>query len=107
MVLEFYVAHPSIKRSPIKSDVLKFKDDQGEDIYVPKLLSEVSLTDVYLDFKKANPSVIIGEAAFRKLRPRELRRMTKRHLDMCGCRRAHRAALPRACPCVNLLRVSR
>ena len=66
---------------------------------VPKLLSEVSLTDIYLDFKEAYPLYIIGERAFRYLRPKELRRMKQRHLDMCGCRSAARAssALSAAC----------
>jgi hypothetical protein len=53
---------------------------------VPKLLSEVSLADVYLDFRAALPDVNIRERAFRYLRPQELRRMKMRHLEMCGCR---------------------
>ena len=86
IVHDFYVAHPSIKRSPIKSDVLKIKDEHGVVQDVPKLLSEVSLTDVYLDFRAAHPDVNIRERAFRYLRPQELRRMKMRHLEMCGCR---------------------
>ena len=41
--------------------------------------------DVYLDFDKKHPGKL-KESAFRALRPPELRRMSKRHLDMCGCR---------------------
>eukprot|EP00966_Prymnesium_polylepis_P163867 3788533-Prymnesium_polylepis.1 len=88
LVHQFYIDHPSIKRSPIASDVLTLKTGPNPEdrIKVAKLLSEVSLTDVYLDFRKAHPDVKIGERSFRKLRPQELRRMTTRHLDMCGCR---------------------
>ena len=50
LVYEFYVGHPSIKRSPIASDVLLIKDEHGERQPVAKLLSEISLTDVYVDF---------------------------------------------------------
>ena len=85
---KFYVDHPSIKRSPIANDVLWLRTGPGKEdrVKVAKLLSEVSLTDVYLDFIRAHPDVKIGERSFRKLRPQELRRMTTRHLDMCGCR---------------------
>ena len=85
-VHDFYVAHPSVKRSPIKSDVLQIKDADGVVQAVAKLLSEVSLTDIYLDFRLAHPHWRIGERSFRYLRPKELRRMKQRHLDMCGCR---------------------
>ena len=88
MVHKFYIEHPSIKRSPIANDVLWIKTGPGKDDRerVSKLLSEVSLTDVYMDFKKAYPLTLIGERSFRALRPLELRRMKTRHLDMCGCR---------------------
>lgn len=49
------------------------------------------MTDVYDDFIKAHPDVKIGERAFRSLQPAEMRRMTARQLNMCGCRRAHRS----------------
>ena len=85
LVHKFYVDHPGIKRSPLRGDVLHLKDEHGERQPVAKLLSEVSLTDVYLDFEKAHPG-LLKERAFRYLAPPELRRMTRRHLDMCGCR---------------------
>ena len=86
LVLDFYIAHPSIKRSPLTGDTLKlWSEEEGQRVIVAKLLSEVSLTDVYLDFEKAHPGKL-KESAFRALRPPELRRMSKRHLDMCGCR---------------------
>ena len=91
LVLDFYVAHPSIKRSPIAGDVLKLKQPDGSFALTAKLLSEISLTDVFLDFKKEYPDVRIEESKFRYLRPVELRRMKMRHLEMCGCRWA-------ACP---------
>ena len=99
LVHDFYVAHPSIKRSPIASDVLKLKDASGEVQLVAKLLSEVSLTDVYLDFVKQHPDVKIKERSFRYLRPPELRRMKTRHLEMCGCRRANHRAHPASLAC--------
>jgi len=84
-VLDFYIGHPSIKRSPMKSDMLQMKDANGEKVLVAKLLSEVSLTDVSIDFEKKHPG-LLKERAFRELRPPELRRMSRRQLDMCGCR---------------------
>ena len=83
---DFYIAHPSIKRSPIAGDVLKLKQPDGSFAPTAKLLSEISLTDVYLDFVKEHPEVKIGERSFRYLKPVELRRMKMRHLEMCGCR---------------------
>ena len=59
IVHDFYVAHPSIKRSPIKSDVLKIKDEHGVVQDVPKLLSEVSLTDVYLDMNGRDNGALV------------------------------------------------
>ena len=52
--------------------------DGKKNVRVTKLLCEVSLTDVYLDFQKAHPEVKIGERAFRSLQPPEMRRMTAR-----------------------------
>ena len=99
MVHDFYVAHPSIKRSPIAGDVLKLKQPDGSFALTAKLLSEISLTDVFLDFQKEYPDVKIGESKFRYLRPVELRRMKMRHLEMCGCRWAARPpSLARARP---------
>ena len=88
LVHQFYLTHPSIKRSPIANDVLKLKDANGDVQLVAKLLSEVSLTDVYLEFMEQHPGIKIKERSFRHLAPPELRRMKTRHLDMCGCRRA-------------------
>jgi len=76
-VLDFYIGHPSIKRSPMKSDMLQMKDANGEKVLVAKLLSEVSLTDVYIDFEKKHPG-LLKERAFRELRPPELRRSSER-----------------------------
>ena len=96
LVHKFYIEHPSIKRSPLESDVIWVRTGPGKDDRekVAKLLSEVSLTDVYLDFKEAHPQVLIGERSFRKLRPVELRRMKTHHLDMCGCRHAPAGTRP-------------
>ena len=93
LVYDFYVEHPSVKRSPMLSDVIRMRDrwgnlvygDDGKPMTVARLLSEASLTDVYLDFEKKHPG-LLKERAFRDLRPPELRRMSRRHLDMCGCR---------------------
>ena len=87
MVHDFYVAHPSIKRSPIAGDVLKIKQADGSYVLTAKLFSKISLTDVFLDFQLEYPDVKIKERSFRYLRPAELRRMKTRHLEMCGCRR--------------------
>ena len=86
LVHDFYIAHPSIKRSPIAGDVLKLKQPDGSFTPTAKLLSEISLTDIYLDFVKEHPGVRIRERSFRYLKPVELRRMKMRHLEMCGCR---------------------
>ena len=92
LVYDYYVGHPSIKRSPMKGDTLLLRGADGvRNVAVQKLLCEVSLTDVYDDFIKAHPDVKIGERAFRSLQPAEMRRMTARQLNMCGCRRAHRS----------------
>ena len=85
LVHEFYLNHPGVKRSPLRGDALLLPDGKGGKVRVAKLLSEVSLTDIYLDFERAHPGVL-KERAFRYLAPPELRRMTLRHLDMCGCR---------------------
>eukprot|EP00900_Chrysochromulina_parva_P027177 jgi/Chrpa1/9093/Chrysochromulina_OHIO_Genome00017919-RA len=60
LVLDFYIGHPSIKRSPMKSDMLQMKDANGEKVLVAKLLSEVSLTDVSIDFEKKRPRAAQG-----------------------------------------------
>ena len=86
LVHDFYIAHPSIKRSPIAGDVLKLKQPDGSFTPTAKLLSEISLTDIYLDFAKEHPGGGIRERSFRYLKPVELRRMKMRHLEMCGCR---------------------
>ena len=39
IVHDFYVAHPSIKRSPIKSDILKIKDEHSVNARPPKTIT--------------------------------------------------------------------
>ena len=50
--------------SPLLSDTLQlWSEAEGKKVLVAKLLSEVSLTDVYRDFEKAHPDLPKERAA--------------------------------------------
>jgi hypothetical protein len=57
-------------------------------IRVGKLLCEIGLQQLYLEFLEANPEMRgkIGERSFRYLMPPQMRRMAKRYMSMCGCK---------------------
>eukprot|EP00965_Chrysotila_dentata_P000576 18710-Pleurochrysis_carterae.AAC.2 len=88
LVHNYYIDHANVKRSPIKGNVIYLRDKSGVKQPVAKLLCEVSITLVYDDFLRDYPDmkVHVSERSSRSLAPAEMRRITKRHLNMCGCR---------------------
>ena len=76
---------------------------QGEDCHA-KLLSEVSLTDIYLDFKAAHPSAVIGERSFRKLRPLELPRRIRSIHSSEICIGSIQVRSSEICSCVQVFK---
>jgi hypothetical protein len=100
----FVFNHPNIRTSPISSDTLKVPNEDGVKVDVPKLLLEISRTELYLQFKTAteeynkaflntpakdrlhaHPIATIGERTFRYLLPPQCRKMDERHMEMCAC----------------------
>jgi hypothetical protein len=92
------LAHPQVVQSPITSDTLLLPDrETGLTICVPKLLLEISIRELHNDLiappksgglaeaRDAEGHVIISDSVLRCLLPPQLRKMTERHKQMCGC----------------------
>lgn len=94
LICEFVTEHPLIVASPISTDTVWIMGDDGEKVRVPKLLCQIPLAHLYAEFRdkhvfdaEARPDgVHVGERSFLYLLPPQLRRMTDRHKEMCGCR---------------------
>ena len=95
---QWFVDHPLVVQSPIKGDVLLLKDPLNSKVKVktPKLLLQVPITELYDDLmgtgtlgkdwaKKPDGSPLICDTSFRALKPPQLRTMSSRHKQMCGC----------------------
>ena len=85
----FVLEHRHVRPSPIHRDTVLIRDTDGrETIRVGKLLCEIGLQQLYLEFIAANPELkgVIGERSFRYLMPPQMRRMHKRYMSMCGCK---------------------
>ena len=89
--------HPDVVTSPNSNDTLLVAGPDGEKIRVPKLLLQCSYVQLHNDLIKSQQEggfapardesgkVVISDTALRLHRPQELRPMTKRHKQMCGC----------------------
>ena len=89
--------HPQVVQSPIAKDTLYVKGADGTKTQVTKLLLQCSYVQLHNDLIKSpqaggfggardeSGKVVISDTALRLHRPQELRPMTKRHKQMCGC----------------------
>jgi hypothetical protein len=92
------LGHPHVIQSPITNDTLLIVNQEtGIMIRVPKLLIEISVRELHNDLlelpesgglaeaRDAEGKVIISDSVLRCLLPPQLRKMTARHKQMCGC----------------------
>ena len=89
--------HTDVIQSPIVNDTLLIKNRLGVKTPVPKLLLRIPVHELHNDMIKPvseggfslarNPEgkVIISDTSLRKHLPPQLRRMSDRHKQMCGC----------------------
>lgn len=78
-----------MRPSPISKDtILVVGPDGKKTVRVGKLLCEIGLQQLYLEFIETNPHLrtVIGERSFRYMMPPQMRRMQKRYMAMCGCK---------------------
>lgn len=86
-VHEYLTHHPSCRVSPSPKDTLLVRGPDGKrNIRVPRVLTEVSRTRLFQQFREAHPLIHIRERTFRSLFPKNFRRLTKRQ-ESCGCAR--------------------
>jgi hypothetical protein len=95
-LLQWILDHPSVVPSPISKDTLLVRNpDTGVKERVGKLLLEISVRELHndlLDDKKGlkearneKGEVLISDTALRYLLPKQIRKMTACHKQMCGC----------------------
>jgi len=91
--------HPQVLESPIVNDtILIYNPLTGKkDKCVPKLLLMISVRELHNDLLKPveeggfeyawteDGKVLISDTMLRSLKPKELKTMTERHKQMCGC----------------------
>ena len=94
---DWVLAHPHVVVSPIANDTRLVVDPKTHlDVRVACLLREVSVRELHNDLIKpveegglacarVDGKVIISDTALRYLLPAQLKRMTQRHKQMCGC----------------------
>mmetsp|Transcript_5084 Transcript_5084/g.7971 ORF Transcript_5084/g.7971 Transcript_5084/m.7971 type:complete len:182 (+) Transcript_5084:2-547(+) len=94
---EWILDHPSVVPSPITNETLLIADPDNptHKKRVAKLLLEISIRELHNDLlheerglvtvRNEKGDVLISDTALRYLVPEQLRRMTKRHKQMCGC----------------------
>jgi hypothetical protein len=84
-VFKFISEHPHVRASPSKKDTVLIRGTDGRrDQRVPRMLIEISRTQLYLEFCRRHTNINIGERTFRSLFPKNFRRLTKRY-ESCGC----------------------
>jgi hypothetical protein len=95
---QWILGHPRVIQSPITNDTLLIRNrETGVITRVPKLLIEISIRELHNDLielpesgglaeaRDAEGKVIISDSMLRCLLPPQLRKMTERHKQMCGC----------------------
>ena len=85
LVHEFLMDNTHIRTSPSPKDTLLVRGPDGKrNVRVPRMLVEVSRTQLFRDFLEEHPDIKIRERTFRGLFPKNFRRLTKR-FESCGC----------------------
>jgi hypothetical protein len=97
-LVKWILEHPHIIQSPLVSDTLMiFNPETGQKERTNKLLCEVSIRELHNDMiapvaegglaeaHDSSGNVRISDSALRYLLPSQIRRMTARHKQMCGC----------------------
>ncbi len=85
------INHPNVIDSPIARDTLLIKDPEtGQKKRTGKLLLEISVRELHNNLLEPTVNgglgeVLISDTALRYLLPPQLRPMTERHKQMCGC----------------------
>ena len=89
--------HPDVVESPCSNDTILVKGVDGKKTPVAKLLLQCSYVKLHNDMIKSpeeggfagardkSGKVIISDTALRLNRPKNLKPMTNRHKQMCGC----------------------
>jgi hypothetical protein len=91
------VDHPRVVNSPTANDtLLVLNEESGKKERVGKLLIEISVRELHNDLispasdgglaaARVDGKVIISDTALRYLLPPQLKPMTEKHKQMCGC----------------------
>ena len=98
---DWILSHPRVVQSPIASDTLLVRNaETGKKERVGKLLLEISVRELHNDListatgglvdglpeaRDAKGKVVISDTSLRYLLPPQLKAMTERHKQMCGC----------------------
>ena len=93
-VHEWIRKHLMVIESPIMNDMVRIPDpqDNTKTIKTSKLLLSISVRELHnnmvklLDVAKSPAGdVLISDTKLRQILPKQIRRMSKRHKEMCGC----------------------
>ena len=92
-VYSFIENHPNVIHSPIMNDCVSVKDigDPTTVHKVPKLLLQVSIRELHNDLIEQLPEAskdgipLVSDAKLRQMIPPQLKKMTERYKQMCGC----------------------
>ena len=92
-VLSFIENHPNVVQSPIMNDYVSVKDKADPSVVhkLPKLLLQVTIQELHNDLIDQLPEAsedgvpLISDTKLRQMMPRQVKKMTDRYKEMCGC----------------------
>ena len=92
-VVSFIKNHPNVVQSPIMNDYVSVKDTVDPSVVqkVPKLLLQVSIRELHNDLIEQLPEAskdgipLISDTKLREMMPPQVKKMTERYKEMCGC----------------------
>ena len=96
-VQEWVLKHPEVVQSPLVNDTLLVPDEDGVKQRVPKHLLRISVWELHNDLMNrdervgcpaaydADGNLIISDTTLRNIMPKNVKRITERHKQLCGC----------------------
>ena len=92
-VKDFYLQPDVTRQIPGKTEVIKTKTETGEAVILPKHVMVMTLEDAFKMFKEENPDTKIGCSSFKKLKPKNVRKVSETSRRTCLCTKCCDVAL--------------
>ena len=85
LVQDWFISSAISREVPCKRTVHSSKGDDGSRQIVPVYLMTITLVEAFQLFKAEHPDIKVGFTSFRKLKPKEVRRISDTNRRTCLC----------------------